>query len=133
MTAPHALDFPALLDREEAAHDLAIREDDLTAEFAVQAERKWTIKLVEHALARLYFAGEVRGHNEARAQADDAADALHAAGKLAPLPHRAALLRLSARLNEALDRFGHPDGAEIEAASKEAEQIQAALRTGVVR
>lgn len=121
-------DFPALLDAHEAEIDRDIAEDDLAAEFAALAERKWAVKLIDHALSRLYFADQVHGHNETRRQADDAADALHAAGKLAPQPHRTALLRLSARLNETLGYTGHPNGAELEAVSAEATKIKEAIR-----
>lgn len=123
-------DFPALLDRHEAEYAEAAAEDDLAAEFAAHAETVWAIKAIDHALARLHIAGDVRGWSAIRQYADDAADALHAAGKLAPQPHRAALLRLSARLNEALDCIGPPNGGEMEAVSAEAERIKEAIRGG---
>lgn len=123
--------FPEELDLIEAEHDAAIAEDSLAAEFAAHAERTWALKAISYALARLYYAGLVQGNNETRRQADDAADALHAASKLALEPNRTALLRLSARLNGAIEHTGHLNSAEIEAVSEEVEQIKDAIKEGI--
>lgn len=69
------------------------------------------LELLRYAKARLYYAGEARGHREAQDQAGDAVDALFGAAQISPEPIRTDLFRLRHRLDRALrlSKGLHPD------------------------
>lgn len=115
------LDFPALLDRHEADIDAAIADDN-------EACVRVACRLIRQAVAWIYQATEVGNWLLGAGYAADAADALHAAGKLAPEPHHTDLLRMSARLREALDTSsGVLTSPEFDAVSDDAEQVLVVL------
>jgi hypothetical protein len=72
----------------------------------------WSVKALDHGVARLHIAGDVRGHIAASQQANDAAYALIIASILAPL-HRESLRGMAGRLLVALEPIGHPSGDEL--------------------
>ena len=86
--------------------------------------RRIARKLIRDAVVLLYRANETNSHSLALAWTDEAADYLHAAGKLLANEPKFDLLRLSARLHNAiLATFGHPNEGTLDAVADEAEKI----------
>ncbi len=122
-SGPHAIDWPRVLDGHEAAIDQEIAEDDAAC-------TRVACRLIHHAAAWLHLIGAPGSAEIQERFASQAADALHAAGKLTPDPHHGTLLHLSLRLREAIAAsFGTLTSSEFEQVSVAADAVLSALQT----
>lgn len=86
-------------------------------------EIEQTRALIRHAQVRLSHVLLMDDRRAAWDEAHEAADALHAAGRLAPDPHCVDLFRVRGRLIEALRGGGRPAQVEIEAISRRLDDL----------
>lgn len=96
----------------------------LMIEYNESAQRKWVLRLLDHALARLYFARRVRATDAAHEQVMDAADTLYVAACLADPPKADDLMLILIQIRYTLRYIGHPSKDELESIEREVMEIR---------
>lgn len=123
-----AVEFPDEIDADTQTQAETAADRDLAE---ANACRRCAHKLIRDAGALLYRAAETGNHLLAVDWTSEAADCLHAAGRLIDGERRFDLLRLSAQLRGAArNAFGHPSGQILDEVADEADDIAQALDKG---
>ena len=124
-----ALDYPAMLIEHDAEIDRESEADQ--AAWAAESGADSARELIEIAIRWLGRAAEPGLSDISRKYTDRAAGHLHSAGRLAPDPHAAGLLRLALRLRMDLEAaFGRLDDCTLDDVADDARAIEEAMKGG---